>query len=79
MSLVDEKVELLKTREGLDAETVEVLKEIDMKVQTQGYTLADAIREGSTVSKQAYNWGNGESACALSAAVMAARARGLMG
>lgn len=40
------------------------------------YTLADAIREGSTVSTQAYNWGAGESACALSAAFIACSARG---
>ena len=40
-----------------------------------GYTLADAIREGSTVSDQAYDWGSGENACALSAACIAAQAR----
>jgi hypothetical protein len=42
------------------------------------YTLADAIREGSMVTTQEYGWGNGDTACAMSAAVMAARARGYM-
>jgi len=49
--------------------------EIGLRVYT-GYTLADAIREGSSVSAQAYDWGNGETACALTAAVIAAKARG---
>jgi len=48
---------------------------IEEKVVT-GYTLADAMREGSSVSEQAYNWGAGEKACALSAACIAAKARG---
>ena len=76
MSKIDEKAEMLKTREGLDEQTMSVLAEIDMKVATQGYTLADAIREGSTVTKQEYGWGNGDTACAMSAAVIAATARG---
>lgn len=40
------------------------------------YTLADAIREGSKYTTQSYNWGHGESACALSAAALAAQAHG---
>ena len=40
------------------------------------YTLADAMREGSRVSKQYAGWGGGEYACALSAAAIAAKARG---
>ena len=51
------------------------LAEIEEKVVT-GYTLADAIREGCTVSKQAYGWGGGENTCALSAGFIAAKARG---
>lgn len=53
------------------------LGEIEMDVLT-GYTLADAIREGSTVSeKRTGGWTgpNGE-ACALSAAAIACKARG---
>lgn len=43
------------------------------------YRLSDAIREGSKVSAQAYAWtGPGDSMCALSAAVTAAKARGYM-
>jgi hypothetical protein len=48
---------------------------ISLEVATS-YTLADAIREGSTVTEQAYSWGSGNSACALSAAAIAARVRG---
>lgn len=76
MTLIDEKVELLRTREGLDRETLDLLSQIDEKV-TVNYTLADAIREGSTVSGQAYNWSDEQgNLCALSAAVVAAKARG---
>jgi hypothetical protein len=65
MNKIDEKAEELQ----------KTIDEIGMSVYT-GYTLADAIREGSSVSKQAYDWGNGETACALTAAVIAAKARG---
>lgn len=42
------------------------------------YTLADAIREGSTVSGQAYDWSDSQgNLCALSAATAAIEARGL--
>lgn len=47
---------------------------IEEKVVTN-YTLADAIREGSSVTTQEYNWGSAEKACALSAACIAAQAR----
>lgn len=40
------------------------------------YTLADAIREGSQFTEQAYAWGSGEQACALHAAALASKARG---
>lgn len=44
-----------------------------------GYTLADAIREGSKVTEKATDsWGNGDTACALSAGLIAAKARGLL-
>lgn len=49
--------------------------EIEEKV-VLGYTLADAIREGSKYSTQANGWGAGTEACALSAAACAATARG---
>jgi hypothetical protein len=65
MNKIDERAEELKR----------TIDEIGMSVYT-GYTLADAIREGSSVSEQAYDWGNGETACALTAAVIAASARG---
>lgn len=40
------------------------------------YTLADAIREGASVTEPEAGWGTGSSACALHAAAMAAVARG---
>ncbi len=67
MSKIDEKT----------AELKELLGEIEMGVVTQGYTLADAIREGSRVTTQKFGWGDGNTACAWSAAYLAARARGI--
>lgn len=76
MTKIDEKAEALRTRDDLDEDTKALLAEIDMRVMT-GYTLADAIREGSTVSEQEVGgWGDGETACALTAATIAAKARG---
>jgi hypothetical protein len=65
MNKIDEKAKELES----------TINEIGMSVLT-GYTLADAIREGSSVSEQSYDWGNGATACALTAAVIAAKARG---
>lgn len=48
----------------------------DIELRTMEYTLADAIREGAGVTSKAVGWGNGETACALTAAVIAAKARG---
>lgn len=55
----------------------EQISDKDLERMTS-YTLADAIREGSSVTTQAYNWGNGETACALTAAAIAAKARGYL-
>lgn len=65
------------TREQQDvidrlAEQVENIEKIG------SYTIADAIREGSTVTEQAYSWGSGKQACALHAAALAAKARGYL-
>lgn len=79
-SKLDERAEVLRSNlvADLDVDTKSMLAEIDLKVST-GYTLADAIREGSTVSKQEVgNWGDGETACALTAATLAAKARGYL-
>lgn len=66
MNKIDEKAEELR----------KTIDEIGMSVYT-GYTLADAIREGSTVSEhQVGGWGDGATACALTAAVISAKARG---
>lgn len=67
MSKTAEKVEELKGI--LDATEVSDIKRMN-------YRLSDAIREGSSVTEKAHGWGSGEQACALHAAVIAARARG---
>lgn len=73
----------------LDATTIQVtrtvdpitdlrdaLAEIELDVLTS-YTLADAIREGCLATDQKIGgYGQGYEACAMSAAVIAARARG---
>lgn len=65
---VDEKADELRKELALIEEDV-----------VTGYTLADAIREGSTVTEKAMDgWGNGDTACALSAGLIAAKARGLL-
>lgn len=54
------------------------LAEIDEKV-TMNYTLADAIREGASVSKKLDGgFITEDSACALGAAYLAAKARGFI-
>lgn len=77
---IEERADVLRsniaTEMDLDEDTKAMLAEIDMRVRT-GYTLADAMREGSTVSKQEIGgWGEGDTACALTAATIAAKARG---
>jgi len=68
MARIDEKAAELS--EQLRAE----LGAIELSVSE--YTLADAIREGSTVTThEQAGWGTGESACALTAALVAAKAR----
>lgn len=64
MNKIDEKA----------SELNEMLGEIELNV-IGNYSLADAIREGSHVTTQAHTWGDGDNACALSAAVIAARRR----
>jgi hypothetical protein len=67
MSKLDEKIDELR----------EILPDLgEMELKTMQYSLADAIREGCLNTTQAHNWGDGENVCAMSAAVMAARARG---
>ncbi len=54
----------------------DLLATIEEKVIT-GYTLADAIREGASVTNQANkSYGRSGHACALTAAAIAAHARG---
>lgn len=69
---VDEKADELK----------EVLGEIELSVTTEGYTLSDAIREGCQVTGQKVGGWASESqnlVCALGAAIISAKARGLIG
>jgi hypothetical protein len=79
MTKIEEKAAELSKTLGLDAETQATLAEAELNVLTRPYTLADAIREGATVtSHSTEGWGDGESACALSAAVIAATAHGYL-
>ena len=64
---VDEKVDELKSMLGA----------IEMEVLARPFTLADAIREGAGITTQSYNWTDKDGGmCAMSAAVISARARG---
>lgn len=57
----------------------EDLAAIELDVLTS-YTLADAMREGSSVTGQRHGgWIDGDESCALGAAYLAARARGYVG
>lgn len=56
-----------------------VLGEIELNVVTEGYTLADAMREGTRVTRKATgSWGNGDTACGWTAAYLGAKRRGLV-
>lgn len=65
------------------AEKVEELKGIIdateiADIKRMNFRLSDAIRMGSQVSKQAVGWGDGDSMCALHAAVAAGTALGYL-
>lgn len=49
--------------------------EVDQLERAASYRLSDAMREGAEFTSKAVGWGSGESACALSAAYIAAKAR----
>ena len=69
---------MLKTNEKVD-ELKGILDATETaEIKRMNYRLSDAIREGSMVSDQAEGWGDGETACAMHAAVIAAKARGYM-
>lgn len=71
MSIDEKAAELRALREA-------ELAEIELDV-IGSYTLADAIREGSSVTEQTVGWGDGcENACAMTAAVLSAKSRGYM-
>lgn len=71
-----EKVEELRTQITSDLDGIAAATEA-RSLERLNYRLSDAIREGSTVTGQAVGeWGTGENACALHAAVIAAQARG---
>lgn len=66
------------TRETKAEELKGMLNDIELGVLTEGITLSQLIREGSQVTKMAHGWGHEGSACSLSAAAIAAKARGLV-
>lgn len=69
-------IEALEGFESLKSE----LRSIELDVMTEGLTLADAIREGAGHTEQAvgsYVRRESNQTCALSAAMLSVRARGL--
>lgn len=66
-----------KTEQKIDELKAE-LAGIEEEVMMRPLTLADVMREGSKITTQAFNWGNGDTACALHAAAISASARGLI-
>lgn len=73
------KITLHPAVESLSQELADDLAKIEEAVTTR-YSLADALREGSTKGKQHHGgWvsPDGSSVCALSQAAAAVRARGL--
>jgi hypothetical protein len=72
----------LITRETKADELSELMKadlaNIELDLLTKPYSLADAIRDGIKVTKKARGWGSENSACALSAAAIAAKSKGLI-
>lgn len=80
--LVAKTDELLNEIDDMLAETIERFNaEFEELEEDKPYTLADAMREGSSVTNQAigqWTGAQGET-CALSAAYLAVKARGLAG
>ena len=60
------------TEHAIDAGTLTDLAGIEESVLTRVH-IADLIRQGCETTTQADGWGSGETACALSAAGIAAR------
>lgn len=66
------------TIEEVFTEPLAKMQESIQDIPVATYTLADAILDGSNFTEQAFNWGGGEKACALSAAAIAAKAHGFI-
>lgn len=69
----------MQTQETIDTVSQDVraiLGDIEYDVLTEGITLASLMREGASVSNQAFSWSDLDGGvCALSAAEAALRAR----
>jgi hypothetical protein len=76
--MMDVREKKAKELQELDLETMKELGSIELDVLTRPYSLVDAIRDGIKVTKKARGWGDGESACTLTAASIAAKSRGLI-
>lgn len=74
----------VETKSKLDEKADELRREIDEAGDKvlNNYTLADAMREGSSVTDQEMKWPSADSdfekACAITASVIALKARGLV-
>lgn len=75
----EEKIEELQALlDTVEVDGIENETEIKELTRMTTYRLSDAIRSGSQVSKQANGWGDGDTMCAMHAAVVDAHARGYM-
>jgi hypothetical protein len=71
----------MRTQEEVIADIkteIDRMMEADALARSTEYRLSDAIREGASQTTHYAGWGAGENACALSAAALAAKARGLI-
>lgn len=74
----DVRAQKAKELQELDTEMKAELANIELNLLTKPYSLADAIRDGGKVTTKSIGWGDGQTACALSAASIAAKAKGLI-
>lgn len=68
-------IRLSETENPID-EVAKAVSNDELEAMTRSLTFMDALRVGSKVTKQEYNWGSGNQACALSAARIGAQATG---
>ncbi len=66
-----------RIKEKIEAEKAVAIPAPELERMLE-FRRSDAMREGSSCTTQEYGWGNGEKACALSAASLSLKARGYL-